>query len=135
MRLLVSLTVAAALIVPATASATPNDPNGAYTPNTAIWYSNSFQSPSGNIKCHYWHAPDNEMTCTTLNTGLTLYLTRYLPAGARYAHLAEGHGPTLQYGESWTGSGYTCFSRFNGMTCRTNLGHGFFINRSEYRVW
>lgn len=135
MKLVAALAIAAGLLIPATASANVNDPNADPVNRPTLWLNNSFQSPTGNIKCHYWPAPDNEVTCTTLNTGLTVYLTRWLHAGSRYAHLSEGHGPTLFYGQRWVVSGFRCDSAFSGMTCRSSSGHGFSVNRTNYNLW
>lgn len=129
-----AVTLAIGLVIPTVASANPNNPNTDPTASGYIWRSNSFQSPSGNIKCHYW-AYDDELTCTTLNTGLTMYLTRFLAAGHRYAHLAEGHGPTLLYGQHWVVNGFRCDSYSIGMNCHTTAGHGFLVNRTDYNVW
>lgn len=133
-RIALAVMLAGALIVPAAASAAPNDPNVGPTASGYIWRSNSFQSPSGNIKCHYW-AFDEELTCTTLNTGLTIYLTRYLAPGHRYSYLSEGHGPTLLYGQRWVVAGFRCDSYSTGMNCRSSTGHGFTLNRTDYNVW
>ena len=42
--------------------------------------------------------------------------------------------PILRYGYTWRGDGIRCASSFNGMTCTTGA-HGFFINRTKYRLW
>jgi hypothetical protein len=141
-RRLLALALVGAVLSPASALATPNNPNN--PAGGGAWVSNSFQSPSANIRCHYWPATAASsgtpylgptLTCTTLNTGLTVYLTPRLRAGSRYAHLDEGHGPTLGYGQRWVISGYSCDSESAGMTCRSSSGPGFTVNRSDFEVW
>jgi hypothetical protein len=40
----------------------------------------------------------------------------------------------LAYGKTWTYRGFTCTSRFTGLTCRAGV-HGLFISRASWRGW
>lgn len=97
--------------------------------------SNNFESPSGNILCRY----DNRnqvMACITLNDSFTaavpLYGIAYKTRGGTFPG-----GPVLGYGQRWTASRrFVCISRRAGITCRSvKTGHGFFINRTRYRLF
>jgi hypothetical protein len=46
-------------------------------------------------------------------------------------------GPILYYGDSWSvNRRFRCNSSYSGMTCRSvATGHGFFINRTSYRLF
>jgi hypothetical protein len=52
----------------------------------------------------------------------------------RTRYVAIPYRVVLPYGTYWAAGGIRCTSSFNGMTCRTG-GHGFFINRTSYRLW
>ena len=41
--------------------------------------------------------------------------------------------PTLQYGETWKKSGFTCQSSRKGLTCINLKKRGFFLSRQEWR--
>ena len=41
--------------------------------------------------------------------------------------------PLLNYGKTWTKSGFTCQSSARGLTCTNPKGQGFFLNRQEWR--
>lgn len=43
--------------------------------------------------------------------------------------------PILVYGKTWQFSGFTCTSRTNGLTCRNQDGHGWFINRLQQKLF
>ncbi len=119
--LVVSALAAGCVLVPATSGL-------AFT-------SNNFESPSGNILCRY----DNRnevMACITLNdtfvAAVPLYGKAYKTRGGTFPG-----GPILGYGETWTANRrFKCVSRPKGMTCRSvKTGHGFFINRTHYRLF
>jgi hypothetical protein len=42
---------------------------------------------------------------------------------------------TLAYGKTWQHRGFTCTSRFTGLTCTNAAGHGLFISRASWRAW
>lgn len=41
----------------------------------------------------------------------------------------------LHYGGRWHRVGVTCRSRTTGLTCRNHAGHGFFVSRDSQRVF
>ena len=41
--------------------------------------------------------------------------------------------PTLQYGQTWKKSGFTCQSSAKGLTCINSKKQGFFLSRQEWR--
>ena len=41
--------------------------------------------------------------------------------------------PVLNYGKTWTKSGFACRSSARGLTCTNPKGQGFFLNRQEWR--
>ncbi|HEX8100966.1 MAG TPA: DUF6636 domain-containing protein [Actinomycetota bacterium] len=43
--------------------------------------------------------------------------------------------PVFSYGRSWTRGGITCQSRPAGLTCRNDLGHGFFLSRAHWNTF
>jgi hypothetical protein len=47
----------------------------------------------------------------------------------------HGRNPVLAYGTTWRKRGFTCRSRFVGLTCRNARGHGFFLSRERWRVF
>ena len=99
------------------------------------WTSNYFSSPTRNIQCHN---AGSWIACTTLNTGLVVTVPLYGHAYTDYDQSEFGYGgPTLYYGQTYNVSGrFHCLSRSDGMTCSSvRSGHGFFINRTNYRVW
>jgi hypothetical protein len=42
---------------------------------------------------------------------------------------------TLAYGSTWRYRGFTCTSRFTGLTCINTAGHGLFLSRESWRAW
>ena len=42
---------------------------------------------------------------------------------------------TLAYGKTWRYRGFTCRSRFVGLTCKNSAGHGLFLSRESYRLF
>ncbi len=43
--------------------------------------------------------------------------------------------PILAYGKTWKYGGFTCISRSNGLTCRNQAGHGWFINLQQQKLF
>jgi hypothetical protein len=41
----------------------------------------------------------------------------------------------LAYGNTWHAHGFTCVSRFTGLTCTNRAGHGLFLSRASYRLF
>jgi len=97
--------------------------------------SNSFQSPTGNIACRY-DANNQVMACMTRNDGFTAAVSLYGRAYTTRGGTFVG-GPIMSYGARWTASRrFRCFSESSGMTCRSvATGHGFFINRTSYKLF
>lgn len=97
--------------------------------------SNNFESPSGNILCRY-DSRNLVMACMTLNdsfvTAVGLYGPSYKTTGGTFSG-----GPVLGYGQTWTANRrFRCFSKTAGLTCRSvKTGHGFFLNRTQYRLF
>jgi hypothetical protein len=123
-RIVILFVVAAPLAAAAGSQARPS------------WYANQWRSPTRNIACRYFSGPEL-VKCETENDAFALavapgtrgFRTGYTPIPYRV--------PVLRYGAVWIapyGVGIRCFSSFNGMTCRAG-GHGFFINRTSYRLW
>lgn len=105
----------------------------------ALWHSNTFHSPTGNIHCRYFqNTAGRKLACLTLNNNRLVVAT---PTGRSYATTSSSYyypaGHVLTYGETWRVRGvYRCISRQSGMTCTAvQTGHGFFINRSSYRLF
>ncbi|MDX6504869.1 MAG: hypothetical protein QOE29_1994, partial [Gaiellaceae bacterium] len=42
---------------------------------------------------------------------------------------------TLPYGKTSRHGPFTCVSRFTGVTCTSDRGHGLFISRQSWRAW
>ncbi|MCU0307103.1 MAG: hypothetical protein MUE51_04900 [Thermoleophilia bacterium] len=120
-RAIATLAISACVLVPAgTAGA---------------WNSNTFSSPTGNIRCKY--DPRNEVvSCLTLNdnwvAAVSLWGRAYKVRGGYYTP-----GQTLAYGDTWTvRSKFRCWSRTAGMTCKSlKTGHGFFTSRATWRFF
>ena len=107
---------------------------GAIPEPSAAWEGNVFSSPTGNIRCRY--APNTQyVTCMTANDGWIAYLPRYGKAVHDDFSTWIGYGRTLRYGDRWRAPGFNCTSSSDGITCRNQVGHGFFINRTKYRSW
>jgi hypothetical protein len=95
----------------------------------AAAYPETFQSPSGNIRCGYW--PQMGVGCYTRNNGRMAFLESF---GEAYVTRSSGGlpgGPVIRYGRTWRRSTFRCHSSTAGMDCwSTYTGNGFFINRS-----
>jgi hypothetical protein len=100
------------------------------------WYSNQWRSPTRNIACRYFPS-FAAVKCETENDAFALALERGGGRAFRTRYVAIPYRvPVLPYGTHWLApsGGIRCSSSFNGMTCRSG-GHGFFINRTSYRLW
>ncbi|MEZ5099570.1 MAG: hypothetical protein R3C15_07165 [Thermoleophilia bacterium] len=143
-RVILVLAVLVAAIAAGTGSAgaATGGPTSALAPSgffDSLW----FQSPTGNIRCRFF--PNRRlMACTTLNDGFTVGVPLYGAAWKRRfaAPLSFPGGPTLEYGESYTGVGprggkwFTCTSRSDGMRCRSaKTKRGFFLNATSYGLF
>ena len=95
----------------------------------AYAYRDTFQSPSGNIRCGY--ANQVGVGCYTRNNGRWAFLESF---GDAYVMRSPGGlpgGRVLGYGRTWRRSTFRCHSSTAGMDCwSTYTGNGFFINRS-----
>jgi hypothetical protein len=95
----------------------------------ASTYSETFQIPSGNIRCGY--VDQVGVGCYTRNNGRWAFLESF---GDSYVTRAAGGlpgGRVLGYGRIWRRSTFRCYSSTAGMDCRsTYTGNGFFINRT-----
>ena len=104
---------------------------GAAGPDTAgaYSYSDTFQSPSGNIRCGY--ISQMGVGCYTRNNGRLAFLESF---GGAYVVTRRGSlpgGRVLGYGRTWRLSTFRCHSSTSGMECwSTYTGNGFFINRT-----
>jgi hypothetical protein len=43
--------------------------------------------------------------------------------------------PTLDYGKTWKKHGFSCKATPGGLTCTNGKGHGFFLNREDWKVF
>lgn len=91
--------------------------------------SETFQSPSGNIRCGY--VAQVGVGCYTRNNARWAFLESF---GEAYVSRASGGlpgGRVLGYGRTWRRSTFRCYSSTAGMDCwSTYTGNGFFLNRS-----
>jgi hypothetical protein len=98
------------------------------------WFANQWRSPTRNIACKFYPDLDG-VRCETENDAFALGLVRGGGRAFRTSYVNIPYRvPVLRYGYNWRGGGIRCASSFNGMTCRTGV-HGFFINRTSYRLW
>jgi hypothetical protein len=118
-RLALFVIVTVALLVPASASA---------------WTGNTWRSPTRNIACHYEFGYIEMVRCETENDGFAITMYRGQRAIRNVYFSFAYRAPILRYGQTWTAPGFRCVSRFNGMSCYSGY-HGFFLNRTSYRVW
>jgi hypothetical protein len=47
----------------------------------------------------------------------------------------DKRAPILRYGTTWRKGGFTCKSRRAGLSCHNLRHHGFFLSRSNWRVY
>jgi hypothetical protein len=116
-----ALLAAATIAIPATA--------GGWTT------SNFWRSPTRNIACRYY--PTIEIvTCQTDNDRYAVAVDRYGGKAYRtYYRWIPSYAPVLAYGVHWAAPGFNCWSRTDGMLCRTPQGHGFFLSRASVEAW
>lgn len=135
------LTGLLALVLAAAAAA----PGGARTttPLAPAWTSEWFHSPTHNIHCR-WFWQEGLMACITQNNMRMTAVSTYGRASMRWGTAGRSFpaGPTLYYGERWTGSdaddntAVRCWSRSTGMTCKSLFtGRGFWIAKEGYRLF
>ncbi len=112
-------------------------PAGTSAPAAKASHTNYFQSPTGNIRCRRW-VYRRLMTCMTRNNGRLVGVSLYGRSYVRY----DGYryyfprGPVVRYGRYWRRGGFSCLSRFTGMTCQSlPTGRGFTINRTSFEIW
>ena len=96
----------------------------------------AWQSPSGNIVCHYY-ASSRAVVCTTMNDGQITLVNQYggVRKGPNHGAYSFARGPALSYGKTITFAGLICTSQSNGMVCvELATCHGFMISRSVHYV-
>jgi hypothetical protein len=112
-------------------------------PFAGAWKSNSWQSPTGNIICHYYGVM---VECGTRDSG---YVALVTPTSASYfkqlplvTSLAKLYGPILQYGQTWAGpvdgnvySKFVCLSTITSMRCTNPNGNSFFLSRTGVQIY
>jgi hypothetical protein len=117
-----------------------------------------FRSPTGNIGCVYADLspgtpnircdirsglknpklPPKPGSCSSeVDFGQGLYINR---TGAAHIVCAgdtalDPQAIVLHYGSIFVRGGLRCDSAFNGMTCRNQSGHGFFLNADVWRLF
>lgn len=114
-----------------------------------------FKTPSGNIICAYngpmqgvpagvrcdmasglKPRPRRPAGCTLdFGQGLTLVAGRGGRVTCAGDTLLGSPAAVLAYGRRFSGRGITCVSRFSGLTCKSNDGHGFFLSRQDWRLF
>jgi hypothetical protein len=95
----------------------------------AYAYSETFQSPSGNIRCGY--VSQVGVGCYTRNNARWAFLESFGEASVFKASGGLPGGRVLGYGRTWRRSTFRCHSSRAGMDCwSVYTGNGFFINRS-----
>jgi hypothetical protein len=103
----------------------------------AAWTSNTWESPTGNIVCHFngYHT----IQCGTRDTGWVATVSASAATSAQYGltqSLARRYGPILEYGESVTADGgrLQCLSTVTSMRCVNASGSGFWIARTGVKL-
>jgi hypothetical protein len=110
----------------------------------------SFQSPSGNIGCF---VTNGSARCDIADRSWSAPRPKGCPAESDYGQglrVSQGPGqvvcggdtaldpgaPKLAYGTASEVGDFICISRKTGITCsQVPSGHGFFINKDEYRTF
>jgi hypothetical protein len=116
-----------------------------------------FHSPSGNIKCVAVPGAPPVLRCTIDHSDYATKLQAQcikpdgsgvdwhgfeLTATGKAAVTCSGGlliaqkvaYVNLPYGKSYRKLGFTCTSRFTGVTCRNRAGHTLFVSRQSYRL-
>jgi hypothetical protein len=123
-------------------SATTAPPTARHTTVTKPWYRRgmhgpAFESPTGNIRCGVDRSDPMQLLCKTLNNGRGVdldILTSSVPSSVTFT----SQPPVLSYGRFWSSRNFVCWSRTDGVYCRSLYSrHGFLINRDaiSQRVW
>ncbi|MDO6585349.1 hypothetical protein Q4543_07450 [Salipiger sp. 1_MG-2023] len=115
-----------------------------------------FSTPSGNIHCSVGiEANVSDIFCTiyertpTLprpgncrSAGHTVSMLNRGPVtlecdqpGKSYARPSDPGSQVLQYGQRWDIGGILCSSSRQGLECRNDSGHGFFLSRARQSVF
>jgi hypothetical protein len=96
-----------------------------------------------NIHCR-WFWNEGLIACITQNNGRMVAVTTHGRPYMRWGTAGRSFpaGPTLTYGDRWTGydgnntSAIRCWSRGSGMTCKSLFtGRGFWIATEGYRLY
>jgi hypothetical protein len=99
-----------------------------------------FNTPSRNIVCNagpLLHGSGHALACVVFSaSGLrgqkTWYMRQTGRPGVTFVKAnAATDFPRLTYGKSWSYRGFTCTSRTEGLRCRNESGHGFFLSRER----
>jgi uncharacterized protein DUF6636 len=117
-----------------------------------------FRSPTGNIGCVYADfspgtpnlrcdirsglknpkLPPKPSSCSSeVDFGQGLWIARTGPAHIVCAGdtALDPQARVVPYGTSFVRGGFRCDSAFNGMTCKNQSGHGFFLNADVWRLF
>src|SRR3954471_7291971 len=110
-----------------------------------------FQTPSHNIGCIYDGSGRGYLRCDVRGISTTPPRGCDLDYGGAFgmARRSKAHelcvgdtalcGPgergckTIAYGTAWNHGGFRCVSRRTGLTCKNEVGHGFFLSRERRR--
>ncbi len=130
-----------------TKSSAPQPPNGGNPGSSASyrakpWYRQGmrtfgFESPTGNIRCALQSSDHTQLLCKTLNNGNAVDLDSLLEPDTNVTATIPAE-PTLRYRRVWSSAHFYCWSRFEGVYCRSlDSTFGFKINRDGIsgRVW
>lgn len=140
-RYLIAGALAAVLVAPSVPTAT-----GAPVAVTAL-KSKTFQMPSGNIACGYY---GGYLRCDILS-GLVPEPSKECKYGVWSAMgmgpyskakklcisdtVYDPSAPVLSYGSKWKKAGIVCKSSTNGLKCKNQVGHGFFLSKANSYKW
>jgi hypothetical protein len=111
-------------------------------PKPKPWYRRGkhtigFQSPTGNIRCALQTDDPSQLLCKTLNNQNAVDLDTVIEPDTNLTASIPVE-PTLSYGRVWSSKNFYCFSKFEGVYCRSLYStHGFQINRDGIteRIW
>lgn len=108
-----------------------------------------FETPSGNIGCHYFPVggvdgyvpPDGgpELTCVRKKPdAVSLSLGRIGKAkrdGEVNDTICCDGGNVIDYGRTWRKAIFACMSAKDGLTCNRKDGHGFSLSRAKAKTY
>ena len=97
---------------------------------TSGWESNRFASPSGNIQCRY-EPIKQRLGCSSSVAGQSAWVSKRFFAYTRYSVIPGRSIYVLDYGGTWSGDGFRCISRTDGMECHPPSGKDFFLVNSS----